>query len=166
MPGGIDIEPNNSAYTVENIKIEKNHFDGIKGFVGAIGIVLLRDEAPAHRVYIIGNIIKNSTYGIAVGITTQSSTDNLVIKNNVVDTNTTPYKFGGGGKSRNWVIKGNTFERYTNTDIPSDIKVENMSMSGNKKSFIIWVMQKYALVIFVSLVGVSIVTIRIIKRRK
>ena len=133
MPGGIDIEPNNSAYTIDNIKIEKNYFDGIKGFVGAIGIVLLRDEAPAKRVSIIGNRIENSTYGISVGITTKSSTDHIVIKNNVVDRNTTPYKFGGGGKSKNWVIKGNVFERYNPVDIPGDIEVENLSMSRNKK---------------------------------
>lgn len=133
MPGGIDIEPNNSAYTIDNIRIEKNCFDGIKGFVGAIGIVLLRDEAPARRIYIIGNQIKNSTYGIAVGITTQHSTEQIVIKNNLVDANTTPYKFEGGGKSRNWIVKGNVFERYCPKEIPGDIEVKNLSMSRNKK---------------------------------
>lgn len=133
MPGGIDIEPNNSAYTIDNIRIEKNYFDGIKGFVGAIGIVLLRDEAPAKKISIIGNRIENSTYGIAVGITTQSSTEQIVIKNNVVDTNTIPYKFEGGGKSKNWVVKGNIFERYCPNEIPGDIEVKNLSMSRNKK---------------------------------
>lgn len=133
MPGGIDIEPNNSAYTIDKIRIENNYFDGIKGFVGAIGIVLLRDEAPAKRVSIIGNRIENSTYGISVGITTKSSTDHLVIKNNVVDRNTTPYKFGGGGKSKYWVVKGNIFEKYCMSDIPGDIEVKNLVMSNNKK---------------------------------
>ena len=58
MPGGIDVEPNNSAYTIDNIQIVNNIFEGIRGGGGAIGIVAF-DGGPAHRITIKGNTIRN-----------------------------------------------------------------------------------------------------------
>ena len=133
MPGGIDVEPNNSAYTIENIRIERNTIEGTRGSTGGIAVVVLHDGAPAHNISIISNCIKNSTIGISIAVLTDNTTDGFIIKDNYVDGDTKPYFFAGKGLSKDWVISGNTFERYCRQNIPGEIKVENLVCKKNKK---------------------------------
>lgn len=132
MPGGIDVEPNNSAYVVENIRIEKNVLDGIKGGGGAISVVSPKGS-PAHRIYIIGNTVTNSETGVFVYLKSDNSTDTYYIMNNHIDYKTRPYRFEGSGVSSNWIISGNTFDRPCTQDIPGDIRVKNLVIKNNKK---------------------------------
>ena len=132
MPGGIDIEPNNSAYTIEDIRIEDNVLEDIKGSGGAICLVVF-DGGPAHGVTIKGNHIKNSINGIFLYVKTEGTSNDIAIKNNIIDSDTRPLFFVGKGKSRNWTIKGNTFGRSFKQNIPGDIKVENLVVENNKK---------------------------------
>ena len=132
MPGGIDVEPNNSAYTIENIRIENNVLEGIKGSGGAICVVVM-NGGPAHRISIIGNKISKSSNGLFVYVKTEGTSDNFVIKNNVIASDTRPYYFKGSGKSRGWTISGNTFNRPCTQVMSGDIKVENLVVKNNKK---------------------------------
>lgn len=132
MPGGIDVEPNNSAYTIENIRIENNVLEGIKGSGGAICVVVM-NGGPAHRISITGNKISKSNNGLFVYVKTEGTSDNCVIKNNVIASDTRPYYFKGSGKSRGWTISGNTFNRPCTQVMPGDIKVENLVVKNNKK---------------------------------
>lgn len=132
MPGGIDIEPNNSAYTIDNIKIENNTIANVKGAVGAIGLALLRGGTSAHRVSIRNNKINNCSGGIVVVIRTKGTSDGIEITDNIIDTKTRPLKFGGEGSSRNWTIKNNIIHKYSFQKIPGNIKVDNLKVEGNK----------------------------------
>lgn len=131
MPGGIDIEPVNSAFTIRNIKISNNVFRDIKGTAGAMGIVILRDNAPAHKIIITNNTVKNSKTGVSVVILTNNSTDNFVIKNNYFDENTRPYFFLGEGESSDWQIIGNVFAKKCSQNIPGNIKVNHLIVKKN-----------------------------------
>lgn len=131
MPGGVDVEPNNSAYTIENIRIEKNNIEGIPS--KAITIFIKRDS-PAHHIEILSNEIKRcGKVGIGVAILTQNTTDSIIIKDNHVHADTRPYRFRGNGMSKDWIISGNIFERPILQSIPGDIIVENLVVSNNKK---------------------------------
>lgn len=132
MPGGIAVEPNNSAYTIENIRIENNVIEGVRGSGGAINVVVYK-EGPAHRITIQGNKISNSINGILIYIKTENTTDSFVIKNNVIARDTPPYYFKGEGHSVNWTISGNVFNRPFNQKIPGDIRVDNLKVKNNKK---------------------------------
>lgn len=131
MPGGIDVEPNNSAYTIENIRIEKNYIESVLS--KAISIYIKKD-GPAHRIEILSNEIKGcGKAGIAVAIRTEGTTDSFIIKNNHVFADTKPYLFRGKGHSKDWIISGNTFERPVLQSIPGNIQVDNLIVEKNKK---------------------------------
>ncbi len=131
MPGAIDVEPNNKAYTIENIKIENNYIEGVPG--KAITVYIKRD-GPAHHIEILSNDIKRcGIAGIAVIIKTEDTTDSVIIKNNHVFADTKPYLFGGKGRSKDWIISGNTFEQPVLQSIPGDIQVDNLLVDNNKK---------------------------------
>lgn len=133
MPGGIDVEPNNSAYTMEDIRIEKNTIEGVKGNMGAISIVLPHDDAPAHGIYIVNNTIRNCSWGISVRVATQNTSSDFVIAKNYIADDTSPYNFGGKGSSKDWVIRDNYFGKPRTQAIPGNIKVENLVIKNNKK---------------------------------
>lgn len=143
MPGGIDVEPNNSAYTIENIRIENNYVEGI---LSKAITVFIKKEAHAHHIEILSNEIKNcGKSGIAVAILTDNTSDSIIIKQNHVHADTRPYSFRGNGKSKDWVISGNTFERPILQSIPGDIQVENLIVTNNKKKRLIdWIVKKHA----------------------
>lgn len=131
MPGGIDVEPNNSAYTIENIKIENNYLEGV---LSKAITVLIKKEASAHHIEILSNEIKKcGKVGIAVGIKTDNTTDSIIVKDNHVHADTRPYLFRGNGRSKDWVISGNSFDRPILQSIPGDITVANLVVSNNKK---------------------------------
>lgn len=143
MPGGIDVEPNNSAYTIENIRIEKNYIEGVWGH--AITLYINNKEAPAHHIEILSNVIKNSRKsGIAVAIKSDNTTDSIIIKSNHVHADTRPYLFRGNGKSKDWIISDNIFERPELQLMPGKITVKNLVVSNNKKKrMILWVIENY-----------------------
>lgn len=132
MPGGIDIEPNNSAYTIDDIRILNNVLGNIRGGSGAIGVCVF-DGGPAYNIRIERNKISRSQKGIQLYIMTENTTGNITIKNNTVAIDTYPYNFVGGGKSKNWVITGNSFDRPVKQSIPGDISVDNLTVRNNKK---------------------------------
>ncbi len=133
MPGGIDVEPNNSAYTIENIRIEGNYLEGITGTGGAISIQSYKD-GPAHHIEILSNEIKNcSKAGIAIRIKSEGTTDSFIIKDNYIHADTRPFFFRGNGMSKDWTISGNTFGRPILKSIPGEIAVENLVVRNNKK---------------------------------
>ena len=132
MPGGIDIEPNNSAFTIEDIMIVNNYFEGVWGTGGAIGLVLLRDNAPGYNITIKDNRIVDCSCGILIDIFTEGSSDNLTIKGNIIDEKTKPFNFVGKGRSRNWIISGNEFSELKKQSIPGDIVVENLTVKNNR----------------------------------
>ena len=133
MPGGIDVEPNNSAYTINNIQIKNNIIEGVRGSMGAIGIVLPHNDAPAYGVYIVNNKISNCSWGISVRIATNNTSSDINIIKNYIADDTNPYNFGGKGSSKNWIIKDNYFGKYRSQRIPGNIKVDNLVVKNNKK---------------------------------
>lgn len=124
MPGGIDVEPNNSAFTMDNIRIEKNYLEGIKGG-GAISM-FIHKKAPAHNIDILSNHIRRCYRGLRIIIRTENTTDSIMIKDNHVEADTKPYLFRGKGKSKNWIVAGNLFEKASLQIIPGNIIVENL----------------------------------------
>lgn len=128
MPGAIDIEPNNSAYTINKITISNNSIFGSKGNVGAISVVALTNNAPAHNITIKNNFISNSTMGIVCYIKSHNTTSNFSIIGNTVDFDTPPFSFKGRGTSKNWTIKHNTFKRPTMAKIGGDINITNLKV--------------------------------------
>lgn len=132
MPGGIAVEPNNIAYTIENIRIENNTLERIKGSGGAICVVMYKD-GPGHRISILGNRISKSSNGVLIYIKTENTTDSFVIKNNIIARDTNPIYFKGEGKSKNWTISGNVFNSPLNQKMPGNIKVDNLTIKNNKK---------------------------------
>ena len=134
MPGGIDVEPNNKAYTIENIKIVDNYIEDVFGHAIKIHT---KKGASAHHIDIQSNRIRNcGKSGIAVVILTDNTTDSIIIKDNYVDANTHPYLFKGKGRSKDWIISGNIFERPVLQSIPGDIQVKNLLVENNKKKMI------------------------------
>lgn len=132
MPGGIDVEPNNSAYTIENIRIENNTLEGINGGGGAICVVAQKG-GPAHNIYITENKVSRSNTGIFIYLKTDYTTDNYYIRNNVIDSDTRPYRFEGNGISQHWEVTGNSFMRPCMQPFLGDMTVEGLVMKNNKK---------------------------------
>ena len=131
MPGAIDIEPNNSAFSMENIRVENNYIEDVYGRGIA---VFTRKASPAHHIEILSNEIKNCLKcGIAVSIRTNNTADSIIIKNNHVHGDTDPYLFRGNGKAKDWIISDNSFERSIPQSIPGDIKVKNLIVRNNRK---------------------------------
>ena len=128
MPGAIDVEPNNSAYTIENIRIIGNTISGSRGNGGAIEVCMF-NGGPGHHIYVEDNEISDSNLGIFVYLKTDNTTEHFVIRNNHVAADTPPYRFVGEGRSKDWIISGNNFERRTNEKIPGKLKIQNLKIS-------------------------------------
>lgn len=132
MPGGIDIEPNNSAYTIENIRIDNNILKEIRGSCGAINVVVFAN-ASAHNIHIINNKIYKSRVALFILVKSDRTSDNFVIKGNYTDGGTNPYCFVGEGTSEKWTIINNTFDGLCMQEMPGNINVDNLVMKNNKK---------------------------------
>lgn len=126
MPGAIDIEPNNSAYTINNIYITNNHITECNGGVGAIAIVANAKGGPAHNVFISGNHIEKSRRGFFFQVKSNNTTSNIQVENNYVDKNTDPYIFDGEGTSHSWIFRGNTFQKTTRNKIGGKINISDL----------------------------------------
>ncbi len=127
MPGAIDVEPNNSAYTIENIKIIANTIEDSWGSCGAIEVCMF-NGGPGHHIFVEKNRISKSNLGIYVYLKTEDSTEHFVIRKNRVAADTPPYKFVGNGKSKDWVVSGNRFEQPTKERMLGDMQIENLRM--------------------------------------
>ncbi len=125
MPGAIDVEPNNAAYTIENIRIIRNTISGSRGSCGAIEICMF-NGGPGRHIFVEKNDISDSNLGIFVYLKTEDTTEHFVIRKNRVAADTPPYKFVGEGKSKEWIIKGNRFEKTTSETIPGKLRIENL----------------------------------------
>lgn len=133
MPGAIDVEANNTAYTVENIRIENNIIEGCRGTAGGICINANGHGGPAHRILIKNNTIRRCTSGLAFVVKADGTTGEYKVIDNYVDKETLPYQFVGEGSSRNWIFSGNNFDRFIRMEIPGTIKVDNLVVKNNKK---------------------------------
>lgn len=138
MPGAIDIEANNSAFTIDNIRVVNNTIEGCMGTAGGICVNANDRQGPAHNIYIIGNTIRNCYCGLAFVVNSDNTSDSYIIKDNIVDIDTPPYLFIGSGKSSNWMITGNIFKRLSSTKIPGNIKVDGLVVENNTFGFIRW----------------------------
>lgn len=119
MPGAIDIEPNNSAYTIEDIVISNNVIYGSNG--SGICLIALREGSPLHNIKIIGNKISKVTYGLAVVINSEDSSDHIMIVNNDFSNTYKDYLFSGEGNSKRWVIRNNS-------SIPNIMQIEESGL--------------------------------------
>ena len=124
MPGAIDIEANNSAYTIDGITVSSNKINGSNGMGGAIGVVSLHN-APAHRIIIEHNTITNSTAGIAFGIKSDDCVSDISVISNYIDDNTRPFIFSGNSRTKNWIFKGNNTS-FDNKKLGGSIKINNL----------------------------------------
>lgn len=126
MPGAIDIEANNKAYTTEKIVIRNNIISKCNGGVGSISIVSNNQEAPAKSIVIQGNYIESSTNGICILVESQESTGYFKVLDNTFYDCKNPMIFRGKGKSKYWVIKGNKYNKLIKPKIGGDIQVSNL----------------------------------------
>jgi len=133
MPGGIDVEPNNSSYTIDNIQIIGNEIEGCEGTAGGICINANGKNGPAHHIIIKDNTIKRCRAGLSFVVKSVAASNDYVIIGNYIDAETIPYQFIGDGQSRNWTFKRNVFERPCKQEIPGNITVSNLVLKNNKK---------------------------------
>lgn len=132
MPGAIDVEANNSAYTTEKIVIQNNSIYNCKGNVGSIAIVSNKNEAPAKNIVIEGNDIQSSTNGICILIDSKNSTGRIKIRENNISNCNNPLIFRGNGESKNWEIKGNKYNNSIKSKIGGNIQVTNLKTDRKK----------------------------------
>ena len=132
MPGAIDIEPNNSAYTIDNIRVSNNVIENCNGGVGSICVIANSNKGPAHNVQIVNNKISKSRVGITIYVQSDDTVSDIEIVDNVVSADTVPYKFIGNGRTRNWKITGNEFPGKANHKLGGNIKFRNLEQKNNK----------------------------------
>lgn len=126
MPGAIDVEANNSAYTIDSIFILNNRISLCKGGVGAICVVCNKYNAPAYNIFIKNNKITSSNIGLAFHIDNDNCSSNFEIECNDIDFTTKSYNFVGKGRTKNWTIKNNKFSSPFSSKIGGDIQIENL----------------------------------------
>lgn len=126
MPGAIDIEANNTAYTVKNIVIINNVIDNSTSC--GISIYCNKQGASAHNVTIANNSISNCYYGVKIEIYNDYSTSNFTIQNNATSGCRNPFVCKGESKSKNWKIVGNIFPGIKQDKMVGDLKVERLSI--------------------------------------
>lgn len=126
MPGGIDLEANNNAYTVDNINIIGNQISNITGS----GICIVSEvDAPAHNVTIERNhISKCSAFGLLFKIGSLDCVSNVRICDNAIDNGNRYYTFIGEGSTSDWSILNNNFNKELNKQITNKVKIKNLKI--------------------------------------
>lgn len=124
MPGAIDVEPNNSVYTVKDIIIRNNIISGSAG--AGICLVSQGEGAPFYDIIISANKVSKVVYGIAIVIETDNSTANIKICDNVFIDTRKDYNFSGKGNSRNWEIRNNSSTPSFELDIKKGLSVSDL----------------------------------------
>ncbi len=136
MPGSIDIEANNTAYTIDNIKIRDNYINNCQGANAAIGIISNERGGPAHNIEITNNKIANSRRAFEFAICTDYATTNIIVKNNRADKNTEPWIWHGEGYTKNWVFVNNVFLHPTKMKFGRGVKFEGLKLKNNKLEYV------------------------------
>lgn len=131
MPGAIDVEPNNSAYTVDDIIISNNIINSSKG--SGICLVSPGEGAPLYNIIIKGNRVSKVSYGVAVIINSNNSTANFYINDNVFTETYKDYLFSGTGDSKNWIIQNNSSTPSPDRDFKKGLNVSGLNIENNKK---------------------------------
>ena len=131
MPGAIDVEANNVAYTIDNIKIVNNIIFDCQGTGGGIVVNANQNGAPAHNIVIKNNRISRCSNGLAFVVRSDNTSSNYRVIGNTIDSCTNPFLFIGESKTSNWVFKDNTFKQTT-IQIPGNISVRNLIIKDNK----------------------------------
>lgn len=131
MPGAIDVEPNNSAYTVDDIIISNNIINSSKG--SGICLVSPGGEAPLYNITIMGNRVSKVSYGVSVIINSNNSTANFSIYDNVFSETYKDYRFSGSGDSKNWKIQNNSSTPSPDRDFKKGLHVSGLSIEHNNK---------------------------------
>lgn len=131
MPGAIDIEANNSAFTIRYITVSNNTIEDCGGTAGGICVHANDRGGEARNINILYNSIKNCSYGLAFVVNTDNTTESYVVQGNVVDKDTNPVIFVGNSKSNNWIIRDNIFGKRPSTSIPGKIQVSNLICKDN-----------------------------------
>ena len=86
-----------------------------------ICLIALREGSPLHNIKIIGNKISKVTYGLAVVINSEDSSDHIMIVNNDFSNTYKDYLFSGEGNSKRWVIRNNS-------SIPNIMQIEESGL--------------------------------------
>lgn len=128
MPGAIDIEADNSVYTVRNIRIINNVIENCFGTAGGICVHTNAKGGPAFDIDIVGNYIKNCTYGLAFVVHANYKSGNITVRGNIVESDTEPYVFYGNGKSTNWLFSNNQFKKKTWRKIGGKMKIIGLTI--------------------------------------
>lgn len=131
MPGAIDVEANNHAFTIDNITIKNNIIKNCRGTAGGICINSKGNDAPAHNIKIVGNHISGCTSGLAFVVCTENVTSNYFVSDNIIADDTPPFQFIGNGTSVNWTFKNNKFRKRTYSKIPGKIHIKGLHLKGN-----------------------------------
>lgn len=149
MPGAIDIEANNTAYTIDSIQISNNIIDDSQGMNAAISVVSNNKKGPAHYIQITGNTITNSNRALAFWIDNQDCCHHVTITNNHADASTTPYIFWQSGTTHHWTFRNNTFECPSQQQFGGKVKIRKLTNKGNKIKILAWY-EKGIMPIFIS----------------
>ncbi len=128
MPGAIDIEANNTAYTIEDIEINGNTISDCYGLTGGICLIANAAGGPAHNIRIINNKISSCPNGVGFGIYADGTVDNVFIAGNIVEADTEPYLFDGKGKTENWCFSNNVFKKKTKRVIGGKLTITNLKV--------------------------------------
>lgn len=131
MPGAIDVEPNNSAYTIDDIVISNNVISGSKG--SGICLVSQGEGAPLNNIVIKCNRVSKVTYGVAVIIESNKSTENFDIYDNRFTETYKDFLFSGKGDSKKWKIFNNSSTPSTDRDFKKGLKVSELSIESKNK---------------------------------
>lgn len=128
MPGAIDIEANNTAYTIDNIEITGNTISECYGLTGGICLIANAAGGPAHNIRIINNKISSCPNGVGFGIYANGTVDNVFIAGNIVEADTEPYLFDGNGETENWYFSNNVFKKKTKRVIGGKLTITNLKV--------------------------------------
>lgn len=126
MPGAIDIEANNSVYTVKSIIIRNNIISDCYGLTGGICIIANTAGGSAYDISIIENNIINCPNGIGFGIYANNTVSDIKIIGNHFDNNTNPYLFDGTGTTSNWLFQNNRCDRISMRKYGGKIRINNL----------------------------------------
>lgn len=126
MPGSIDVEANDSAYTIENIVITNNRIKGSNRC--GIAIFSTKKGSPANKITIANNEIMDCSHGISIFISSTNLSRDILIKENHMKNCKIPMSLIGYGKSKNWTFENNYLDGDDINKIPLKINIDNLIM--------------------------------------
>jgi len=137
MPGPIDLEPNDAANVIRNVKIVGNHFENTDSIQGAVNIILLFDADVDPETFIVsGNTFDVTSYLLSFRISyAYISKTNLVLSNNIgsVAAICEMYNYIDGAVITNNVltVTASGVLGFTNTDELNNFVIGNNTFTGS-----------------------------------